>query len=153
MTDAQLLAAFVDERDQRAFTQLVDRYASLVYSAAVRQAGTPLAEDVVQAVFILLARKAARIRGNLLAGWLVKTTRLCALAAARNERRLKARERRAAQMRQETVEQKAEPESHLQIVGQIDELLAHLAEADRCAFMQHLWNGIRAIPSRTFQML
>src|SRR5205823_5742563 len=98
MTDAQLLREYVDRDDHEAFRQLVGRYADLVYSAAVRQAGRGSAEDITQAVFILLAQKAGRVNSATLAGWLVNATRFTALAALRQESRRQKHEQQAANM-------------------------------------------------------
>src|SRR6187549_2943185 len=98
--DDELLKAFVEQRDERAFAQIVERYIQIVYASARRQVRDPhLAEDVTQAVFILLTQKARTIRGGKsLAGWLVRAAQLCARAAARSEARLKHREGKAAAM-------------------------------------------------------
>ena len=62
MTDNQLLEAWAVNRSDAAFAELLRRYVDLVYSAALRQAGDcALAEDVVQAVFLVLARKAGSL--------------------------------------------------------------------------------------------
>lgn len=99
MTDEQLLAEFVERQSQDAFAQLMARYAPLVYAAARRQAGGAEAEDVSQAVFITLSKKASHLRGRgTLAGWLLKATHYAARAALRRERRLKRREQLAAAM-------------------------------------------------------
>ncbi len=66
-TDCELLELFARERDQQAFAQIVQRHAGLVYSAAMRQVGPGLAEDVSQAVFFILARKAHQVDGRTLA--------------------------------------------------------------------------------------
>ncbi len=64
----------------RRFAALVQRHINLVYSVALRQLGNPQdAEEVTQAVFIILARKAASLRsGMILSGWLYQTARLTA---------------------------------------------------------------------------
>ena len=65
---------------------MVSRYINLVYAVALRQVRDPhLAEDVAQAVFLVLARKAGSIRSNvILTGWLFRTTRFVAARAARD---------------------------------------------------------------------
>jgi hypothetical protein len=48
-TDATLLRRYVEERDERAFAELVQRHLDLVYSAALWRTGgrTHLAEEIV----------------------------------------------------------------------------------------------------------
>src|SRR5262245_24043601 len=71
-TDAALLDRFAHKRDETAFTALVDRHGSMVLQVCRRVLGdTHRAADVFQAVFLVLARKAAALhRPDALAGWL-----------------------------------------------------------------------------------
>ena len=86
-TPAFLLREYVDRSSQSAFRELVDRHIDLVYSAALRQVrDRHLADEVPQAVFILLARKAPILIHQpnvVLAGWLHESTRLTAKNALR----------------------------------------------------------------------
>src|SRR5438034_11481389 len=89
MTDWELLQAYARQRSEHTFEVLVNRYLDLVYSAGLRQVRDPqMAEDVSQAVFVLLARKAGNIpRSAILPGWLFRTTRFIAAKAVRGEQR------------------------------------------------------------------
>ena len=100
MGDWELLQEYAKHRSEAAFAELVQRHLNWVYSAALRQVGDPhLAEDVTQAVFVLLARKAGSLRpGTILSGWLFRTTRFVAARALRTEYRRKAREQTAVTM-------------------------------------------------------
>lgn len=61
-TDAALLQRFADNKDERAFAELVHRHGALVQNVARRLLGDHhAAEDVVQITFLLLARKAGCI--------------------------------------------------------------------------------------------
>jgi len=80
---------------QAAFSQLVGRYLDFVYSAALRRTGRDrhLAEDVTQAVFMILAQKARTIRaGVVLSGWLHQTTGYAAANALKHEARHRRKE-------------------------------------------------------------
>lgn len=102
MDDSQLIRQFVEEKSETAFAELVRRHVDLVYSAALRVTRQPhLAEDVSQAVFILLARKApAFSTRTIIPGWLYRTTQFVAARAIRSEMRRQQREQEAFAMQQ-----------------------------------------------------
>jgi len=99
--DTQLLSRFAKESDEAAFRELVARRLDLVYSAALRQLNgdAHLAQDVAQAVFTDLARKARSLPHDVvLSGWLYEAARFTAAKTVRGERRRQAREQEAAAM-------------------------------------------------------
>ena len=101
MDESQALRDFVQTGSHAAFGELVARHVDLVYSCALRQVhgDRHMAEDVAQAVFILLARKAKSLRyETVLAAWLVTATRYAALDALKAQTRRRRHERRAAEM-------------------------------------------------------
>jgi RNA polymerase sigma factor (sigma-70 family) len=102
LTDSQiLLRSYADHGDEAAFRKLVEQYIDLVYSAAIRRVGgdAGLAQDVTQAVFTDLARKAPSLRDvAMLGGWLHRHTGFIASSMVRSEHRRQVREQEAAQM-------------------------------------------------------
>jgi uncharacterized protein (TIGR03435 family) len=95
--DMDLVREFARHNSEAAFTELVRRHINLVYSVARRCTGNDGdAHDVTQAVFIILARKAAGLREKtLLTGWLYETTRFAATRLLRTNARRHAREQEA----------------------------------------------------------
>src|SRR3954464_14845222 len=94
-TDGQLLRQYVEDSSQNAFAQLVRRHTGFVYAAARRQSPHQ-AEDVMQAVFILLAQKAKSLLGKQqITGWLFQAVRNVASNARRTEQRRLKHERAA----------------------------------------------------------
>jgi RNA polymerase sigma factor (sigma-70 family) len=136
MDDLQLLNAYVADGSEDAFRTVLERNAGLVYSAALRQTGDAhLAEEITQAVFVVLARKAGSLRsGTVLAGWLFRTTRFVAARAVRDKQLRQRREQEAAQMESYQSSSPAEA-SWDDIAPSLDEALAHLGQADRHAVL------------------
>jgi RNA polymerase sigma factor (sigma-70 family) len=99
-TDDELLRRYAAHHDQQAFATLAARYVNFVYSTAVRQVhDRHLAEDVTQAVFIVLSQKAGKIRpGTILSNWLFVTTRYAAANARKTEARRRHYEHQSATM-------------------------------------------------------
>src|SRR5665213_1039282 len=95
--DTELLRQYVRQNSEEAFAALVTRYVNMVYSAALRKTGNPAAaEEITQAVFIILAKKADELsRHDALTGWLYQTTRLTAGNFLRAEIRRARREQEA----------------------------------------------------------
>lgn len=82
-TDGQLLQCYARQRDEAAFASLVRRHGPLVLGVSRRILHHDQdAEDVFQAMFIILARKAASLRWHKsLAGWLYRVAYRLALRA------------------------------------------------------------------------
>lgn len=142
--DYKLLRAYVDEGSESAFTELVSRYVGMVHASALRQTGRPdLAEEVVQAVFILLARKAGSFDPQvLLGGWLFRSVRFAANDLLKAERRRQFRETIAFTMKEQEDKLAGSPaagqsEEDLwsQVAPELDGCLAQLGETDRMAIL------------------
>src|ERR1700709_516951 len=95
--DMTLVREFAANQSEPAFAALVERHIGLIHSAALRQAGDAhLAEEITQAVFIILARKAASLGPKtVLAALLYRTTCYATADALRAGRRRQLREQEA----------------------------------------------------------
>jgi RNA polymerase sigma factor (sigma-70 family) len=102
VSDGQLLEWFARGGEEAAFASLVRRHGPMVWGVARRvlpQAHD--AEDVFQATFLLLARKAPTIRkADSVGSWLHGVAHRLALKARLQQARRQSREKRAADMRQ-----------------------------------------------------
>lgn len=142
MDDSALLANYVRTGSQADFAILVKRHANWVHTVCRRHAGDNLADDVAQAVFATLARKAARLRpGTSIPGWLFKTARYASATAVKIERRRCVHERKAAAM---NPTQTPPPVSQdwEQILPHLDDAVAHLRERDRRAVLLRFYQGL-----------
>src|SRR5881409_2143046 len=135
-SDQELLRDYAETGSEAAFAGLVKRHGALVHSAAWRQTGShAMAQDVTQAVFIILARKAASLRREtVLAGWLFRAVRYAALDARKIESRRQIREQEAARMT--LTESLHEPETEWErLAPWLDEAISRLGAKDRHAIL------------------
>jgi RNA polymerase sigma factor (sigma-70 family) len=131
--DAELLAAVVRNRDSESFKALMQRHMGFVYAAALRQSWNRAgADDITQAVFLLLWQRAGSIGAGVpIKAWLFKATRYVAANARRAEGRRTIHEREAAVMRTENIS----PAVAAEISPVLDDALASLPERDRRAVL------------------
>src|SRR3954462_13692962 len=142
MDDAVLLSRFAQTGDQESFEEIVARHGGWVYSVSLRAVRDKhLAEDVTQAVFIILAKKARSIReGTPLSGWLFKACRFAVSDALKRRTRMKNRENRFAEFFRATNPEGAAPSENPsdvpdEISSTLDEAVAILSESDRQAVL------------------
>jgi RNA polymerase sigma factor (sigma-70 family) len=138
--DMDLLRDYALRHSEEAFATLVRRHIDLVYSAALRHVGNHhQAEEITQAVFVILARKAASLRaGTILPGWLFRTTRLTAANYLRAEIRRVRREQEACMQ--------LEPSENTEMLWQevapiLNDAIADLRESDRNAIVLRFLKG------------
>jgi RNA polymerase sigma factor (sigma-70 family) len=136
MDDWRLLDEYAFRNSDEAFRTLAERHGGMVYHSALRQLRDPhKAEEITQAVFIALARKAGSIsRKTVLSGWLLRATRLAVLNHLRQENRRRRHEQEAATMEINTTETAAES-IWKQISPHLDDALNRLSQADREAIV------------------
>jgi len=143
-TDAELLQRYARNRDERAFTELVQRHVGVVYGAALRRTGgrAHLAEEITQKIFTDLARKAAVLSHHpALTGWLHRSTRYAAIDALRNEQR----GQRLAQALHVMTAQMPDSDSSIEwerLRPVLDEALDDLKDADRAAMLLRYFEGL-----------
>ncbi|MGI4789128.1 MAG: sigma-70 family RNA polymerase sigma factor [Janthinobacterium lividum] len=142
MEDRVLLQRFIKENSQEAFAVLTARYLSLVYAVCRRElTDAEAAEDVTQAVFLILARKASSLgRGVILSGWLFQTARF----AAKNARLLAQRRADYEQKAAEALMQQqneTEDASWAELEPLLNQSLAALKGTERDSVLLRFFQG------------
>lgn len=136
-----LLDTYRKTGSQQAFAELVARYTGAVFAQCLRQVrDRAVAEDATQAVFVLLAQKAATLpEGTILEGWLFNTARYTCLNILRMQRRRRRYESAAAGVRPETARDDAVAAAELK--ESLDAALAQLSERDRKVITLRYYGG------------
>ncbi len=139
--DMLLLRQYARENSEAAFATLVSRYLDLVYSAALRKTENPhAAEEIAQAVFVILAQKAGFIPAQvILAGWLYQTTRLTALSYLKRESRRVRREQEAYM--QAALPPEDPDQAWEKLAPLLEDAMGELAEKDRAAVVLRYFSG------------
>jgi len=132
-TDLQLLTRYTNQRAEDAFAEIVRRHVDLVHSAALRQVRSPeLAEEVAQAAFIELSRRAGQLPSDTVVGaWLYNQTRRRAIDVVRREAGRRLREQTAQEL--QAMNATAEDWTHIEPL--LDDAMHALDETDRVAVL------------------
>jgi RNA polymerase sigma factor (sigma-70 family) len=140
LDDIALLRQYVDQNSEEAFAALVSRHVNKVYSVALRHTRNPhQAEEITQAVFVILAKKSPQLdRKVVLSGWLYETSRLTAITFMRSDIRRARREQEACM---QTLLNEEESDVWPQIAPLLDTAIAGLSETDRHAVVLRFFDG------------
>jgi RNA polymerase sigma factor (sigma-70 family) len=135
--DCDLLRQYADQRDEAAFAEVVRRHLNWVYTVALRalNGNATLAEDVTQAVFTDLARKAGPLRRHTtVAGWLHTSVRFAAAKAIRDDACRRTHEHEASAMHEPTLPHPPNA-AHAELRPLLDEAVGQLREPERDAVL------------------
>jgi RNA polymerase sigma factor (sigma-70 family) len=149
--DLTLLQEYARSNSEEAFAALVSRHVNLVYSVALRQVRDPhLAEEITQAVFIILARKAASLGPKtILSGWLCRAARYASANVLTMQRRRQRREQEAFMQSQpdqpqSDLSRRSETEADetwSQIAPLLDGAMEKLGQKDHDALVLRFFEG------------
>jgi RNA polymerase sigma factor (sigma-70 family) len=141
MEDMALVREFGRHHSEAAFTELVRRHLNLVYSVAFRltnNAGDT--EDVAQAVFIILARKAVALsERTLVTGWLYETTRFTSARLLRTNARRRRREQIAYM--QSSLNETDTAHTWQQLSPHLETAMSQLTEGDRALLLLRFYEN------------
>jgi RNA polymerase sigma factor (sigma-70 family) len=109
-TDGQLLASFIDKKDEAAFEAIVRRHGPMVFGVCRRVVGNHHdAEDAFQATFLVLARKASCVRPReRVASWLYGVALRTAMKAKAMTAKRRGREKQVTEMPQSEAAQQGQ---------------------------------------------
>jgi RNA polymerase sigma factor (sigma-70 family) len=132
-SDAALLERFIRRREEAAFAALLARHGPMVHGVCRRVLrDVQEAEDVFQATFLVLARKAASLRHpDRLAAWLHVTARQLALKSLRAAVRRRQREKCGASINPTASADPLDELSARELLQVLDEELQRLPEVYR----------------------
>jgi RNA polymerase sigma factor (sigma-70 family) len=141
--DLALLRRYVETGAADAFATVVARHADFVFATALRQTrgDRHLAEDVTQAAFIVLARRARSLReGASVAGFLHQTT----VYAGKNALRARDRRRRheAAAAVDPAAPSAGTTSAESDEAAAVDDALTRLRDRDRRLIVLHYFDGL-----------
>src|SRR5437016_3801650 len=107
LTDSQLLASYLDHRDDVALAGIVRRHGPMVWGVCRRiLANHHDAEDAFQATFLVLVRKAAAVvPRDMVGNWLYGVARQTALKARATTAKRQTREKQVTDMPEPALEQ------------------------------------------------
>ncbi len=132
-SDGDLLREYGATGSEEAFDCIVRRHINLVYATALRiSRDRDMAEDVTQAVFLILSRKARSLSSKtVLPGWLYRTTGFAAADVLKSRRRRERRELEAAMI--DTMPER--DATWDDVLPFLDAAMAALATSDRNAIL------------------
>jgi RNA polymerase sigma factor (sigma-70 family) len=138
--DARLLARFAHDRDEAAFAELVARHGPAVWAACRRGAKNAAdAEDAFQATFLVLARRAGRVRrAASVGGWLFRV-------AVRVTARTRTRAARPAVTDRPLADPAPDPADRAawrDLVAVLDAEMADLPDSVRAALVSCYYEGL-----------
>jgi RNA polymerase sigma factor (sigma-70 family) len=141
MNDAMLVQEYAQSRSPAALAELASRHRDWVYSAALRMVGdVDMAQDVTQAVFLVLVQKAQALGRKPVNAWLFGVTRYAAKHALRDRARRKRHERMAVQMIGQVTGSRCN-ETWKEIAPVLDELVGRLNRNARQAVLLRFYEG------------
>lgn len=142
MTDVELLQKHREGCEQ-ALAELVRRHLGWIYGVARRRIrDAHLAEDIAQAVFILLHRKGPRfVEDRAMMGWLHKTTCYATAVAMKSLQRRRRRETRAAALVPQITQKPTDPPWQ-ELAPILDDLVGQLGRSDREAILLRFYGDL-----------